>query len=720
MDVFDLSAKLSLDSSQYDKGLSRARGDAKSFGASFRQVGGMMAKGIAAGTAAIGALSAKAVASYANYEQLAGGVKKLYQNASNAVMKNAQEAYKTSGMSASQYMEQATSFSAALVNSLGGNYAKAAKQTDVAMRAISDNFNTFGGDMSMIQGAFQGFAKQNYTMLDNLKLGYGGTKTEMERLIQDANEYAKANGMAADLSINSFSDIVTAIDLIQQKQHIAGTTAKEAGTTIEGSVNMAKAAWENLLVGFADSKQDIGKLSANFVSALGTAANQVVPRFVEAFKGMAGAVPDVLNAIAEKAVQSIPSVFDSISGALNDLIAVTGGDTASEFFENFINGIMESAPDIATGAESIIEQLITIFGNVSDKLYEVGTTLLNGIAEGLVNGVPVLMAKVLPMIASLSGNIRANAGKLVDAGIALIMNLAQGLINSMPTIIEYVPTIVENIAGIINDNAPKLIVAGLQLMVMLAKGIAQNIPLVVKNMPKILRACVAAFTALNWASLGKTAVKGIAKGIRALGNGVKQAASRVAKAGMKQFTHSFASARKIGETVVKSIAQAIAKGLGAMRTAAIRVAKGAVQSFKNTFSNVADIGMNLVRGIWSGISSGYGWITSQIRGWVGNVKSFLKRLFGIASPSKWARDEIGYNIVRGLTEGLEDNSDMVEGAMTDLVTVPEIGVGKTVGANGDLFKNVSISNSITVDGAENPEDFANRFARQLKMDMRTA
>ena len=212
-------------------------------------------KAVDAGKAIVGG----AVEGYASYEQLAGGVKKLYGDASNTVMRFAQDAYKTSGMSANQYMEQATSFSAALVSSLGGDTAAAARQTDVAMRAISDNVNTFGSDMDSVQNAFQGFAKQNYTMLDNLKLGYGGTKQEMERLIADANAYAAANGKAADLSIDSFSDIVTAIELIQEKQGIAGTTAKEAATTIEGSIAMTKAAWANLLAEFGKEDGDVGK-----------------------------------------------------------------------------------------------------------------------------------------------------------------------------------------------------------------------------------------------------------------------------------------------------------------------------------------------------------------------------------------------------------------------------------------------------------------------------
>ena len=228
----------------------------------------MGAVAIGAAATAVGVLVKKSVDAYGEYEQLAGGVKKLFgEEASAEVMKYANDAYKTAGMSANQYMEQATQFSAALINSLGDQSA-AAKQTDVAMRAISDNYNTFGGDIQNVQNAFQGFAKGQFNMLDNLRLGYGGTRGEMERLIADANEYAKANGMAADLSIDSFSDIVTAIDLVQQKQGIAGTTAAEAASTIQGSLNMTKAAWQNLVAGFANPDADLGQLMDNLVIAI--------------------------------------------------------------------------------------------------------------------------------------------------------------------------------------------------------------------------------------------------------------------------------------------------------------------------------------------------------------------------------------------------------------------------------------------------------------------
>ena len=313
MDVLSLRALLTLDSTQYEEGLSNAESEAKGFGSKFTSAMKTTAK---AGAAAIGAaagavalLGKSSISAYADTEQLVGGVKKLYGNmgmsvedyaksvgksvsevnaewkrneqAQKLVLDNAKEAFRTTGLSSNEYMEQATSFSAALINSLGGDTVKAAEQTDVAMRAISDNYNTFGGDMQNIQYAFQGFAKQNYTMLDNLKLGYGGTKTEMQRLIDDANTWAEENGKAADLSIDSFSDVVTAIEYIQEKQGIAGTTAREASTTIAGSIGMVKAAWENLVSGLADPEADISTLVTNLVDSVKVAGKNLIQHGID-------------------------------------------------------------------------------------------------------------------------------------------------------------------------------------------------------------------------------------------------------------------------------------------------------------------------------------------------------------------------------------------------------------------------------------------------------
>ena len=369
MTVFELVAKLTLDSSEYEKDLKNTESGLSKVGSGIAKFGKVGAVAVGAVAAATTALVKKSVEAYSEYEQLAGGVQKLFgKEASAEVMKYANEAYKTAGMSANQYMEQATSFSAALINSLGGDQMKAAKQTDVAMRAISDNFNTFGGDMQNIQNAFQGFAKQNYTMLDNLKLGYGGTKTEMERLIADANEYAQTIGMAGDLSIDSFSDIVTAIDLVQQKQGVAGTTAKEAAKTIQGSIQMTKSAWMNFVTGLADPNADLATLAKNVIESAGTAAKNIVPAIMQALKGIG-------QAVAEFAPQLIEDGINTIA--------------------NFAEGLSEGSPEIVTKMLNILALIAgTILKNVP-KLVKAAFQLAVAIAKGLIQGVGNIIASVV-------------------------------------------------------------------------------------------------------------------------------------------------------------------------------------------------------------------------------------------------------------------------------------------------------------------------------------
>jgi len=441
MDFMKLKASLSLDSGEYESGLSNAESKAKGFGGKFKTAMAVGGAAVAAATTAVAALVKKSVDSYAEYQQMVGGVKKLYGNmgmpieeyaksvgksvdevkgdynkleqAQNLVLENAKNAYKTTGMSMNDYMSTATSFSASLINSLGGDTVKAAEQTDVAMRAISDNFNTFGGDIGMIQGAFQGFAKQNYTMLDNLKLGYGGTKTEMERLIADANEWGAANGKASDLSIDSFSDVVTAIDYIQQKQQIAGTTAREAGTTIEGSFMAVKAAWENLMTGIADPDADISVLMQQLVESVGVAASNIGPAVLQAIEGVGAA----LNTILPQLLSNLPNIIATYGVPL-----VKAG---ANLVANLISGLTQAAPGIISMAFKLVGDLLMGIATSLPNAIVMGINLITSIIEGLTQGSGDLLAKMGEILVALG---KAIVEALPALGAAML-NLAKALGN---------------------------------------------------------------------------------------------------------------------------------------------------------------------------------------------------------------------------------------------------------------------------------------------------
>lgn len=366
MAVFDLEAILKLNDSGFKSGLQQA-------GSTIAKFGKVAGTAVAAGAAAVAGLATSAVRAYADYEQLAGGVQKLFGDSADTMMQYAQNAYATAGMSANQYMEQSTSFAAALIQSYSGDTAKAADQADKAMRAISDNFNTFGGDISSVQAAFQGFAKQNYTMLDNLKLGYGGTKTEMQRLIADANEYAAATGRAADLSIENFGDIVEAIDLIQEKQGIAGTTAKEAATTISGSVGMMKAAWQNLLVSIADGNADLGKAFSTLTKSAEIAFSNILPVAEQAISGISQLITSVAPMIAEK----IPAlVSDVLPGLLS---------AGASIVTALATGLVGALPAIVESIPQILTSIKDAFVEAWPAMKEAGAKLMEMAGEGLKN-----------------------------------------------------------------------------------------------------------------------------------------------------------------------------------------------------------------------------------------------------------------------------------------------------------------------------------------------
>lgn len=531
MDVFDLQATLGLDSSEYEEGLDSAKKRATSFTSGLKKIGAAAGVALGAATTAVGVLGKKSIDAYANYEQLEGGIKKLYQSASDEIMEYANKAYKTSGLSANQYMEQATSFSAALVNSLDGDFSAAAKQTDVAMRAISDNFNTFGGDINNVQNAFQGFAKQNYTMLDNLKLGYGGTKTEMERLIADANEYAKANGMAADLSINSFSDIVTAIDLIQQKQGIAGTTAKEAATTISGSIGMVKAAYGNLIAGLANPDADISELIKNLVDSIKIAGKNLMPAFEQFAKGFGQALAEIGPII----IKGIPEILSSI------------------------------VPELINAGAKLLSVFVQTLTSAVPQLFDAGKQLLQTLAKGAGDNSTAFINTGINAVLKFSEFIRNSAKQLIPVALTLIKNLAQGIINNIPTFIATIPVIISNFANVINDNAPKILETGMSILQSLVVGLISAIPVLVENIPKILLAFVDVVKAFGWMALGKSIIKGLVKGLRSAGSLIKSAVTKPISATKAAIIAGFSAAKDKAVSYMQSLKDKIVEKITSVK-----------------------------------------------------------------------------------------------------------------------------------------------------------
>lgn len=447
--------------------------DEQSFKSGLSKLGGVAKAGLAATTAAIGAASAAvggiakaSVEAYASYEQLTGGVETLFKTSSDKVMEYANNAYKTAGMSANEYMETVTSFSASLLQGLGGDTAAAADLADQAIIDMSDNANKMGTDISMIQNAYQGFAKQNYTMLDNLKLGYGGTQAEMARLINDSGVLGDAIEVTAN-TVNSvsFDKIIEAIHAVQTNMGITGTTALEAATTIEGSVNSMKSAWENFLTGLADGDQDIGQLTENLVNSVLVVLDNLVPRLQE-----------LLPRLTEGFTQLIQGILPYIPGIL----------------ETLLPALIDGASALADGFAQVLPAIILAITNNLPQLLEAALRIIATLGQGLIDSIPVLIPAVVDVILKLVDILTdpENLAMLIDAGIQLILAIEEGILQALPELIGRAPQI------------------WIRLNTALIQALLQAIP-------SFLEA---------GAKLGKAIIDGIVNSVISLGKGVVRAA----------------------------------------------------------------------------------------------------------------------------------------------------------------------------------------------------
>lgn len=584
----------------------KIKGDDSPFQKVLGKIGSAVNTAVKASAAAVGAASAGVAAlgtacinAYADYEQLAGGVETLFKDSAETIHSFADNAYKTAGLSANEYMETVTSFSASLLQSLDGDTEKAAAAADLAITDMADNANKMGTAMESIQYAYQGFAKQNYTMLDNLKLGYGGTKEEMQRLLADAEKFS---GVKYDLS--SYADIVEAIHVIQTEMGITGTTAKEASTTIQGSVASMKAAWANLMVGMADDTQNFDMLLSNFIESIGTVADNLLPRIGVVIEGMgklvAGLAPEIASALPTLTNELLPNLVELGVQSISALV----------------QGIQENGDSLAAGALSIVGTLAEGLAELLPIVADTAASLVVSLADGLTESLPNIIPIAIETISTLVENLTENANTVIDAGIQIILALGEGLIAALPQLIETIPQIVINIANVINDNAPKLVDTALYLITRLAVGLVQAIPTLVVNIPKIIEAIVAAFMAFQWLNLGKQLIDGVA-------NGVKKAGESMATAAKNAFSKF--KAKITGSEVATEL-----KNIGKY------IIDGIVGGIKNSLSNIANV--------------------------AGKIKdtllSKLKGLFKIASPSKLMKEEVGAYIGEGIAVGIEESGQM--------------------------------------------------------------
>lgn len=458
-------------------------------------------KTVAVATGAVASAFAGIVTASVNargeIEQSLGGVETLFKDSADKVIKNANKAFKTAGMSANEYMQNVTSFSASLLQSVAGDTNKAADIADMAMTDMSDNANKMGTSMEAITDAYQGFAKQNYTMLDNLKLGYGGTKTEMERLLADAQ---KITGIKYD--INNLSDVYEAIHVIQGELGITGTTAKEASETLQGSFSAMKASWNNFLSGAGDLSQVVDT-ATDVVKNVVRIVNEAIPDIVSS---ISKSLPELLELGGEILQQLIQGIITYLPELMN---------SAGQILSSLAQGIIQTLPQLLPVVLQIIQTLITNLTNSLPQIIQVGFQVILQLATGIAQMLPTLIPEAVNCIVTLVEGLLDNIDQLIDAGIQLIIGLAEGLINALPTLIEKIPVIIEKLINAIVNNLPKIIQMGITLIVKLAEGLIKAIPQLVSKIPQIIGSIVKGLGegVSKVAEVGKNIIQGLWNGI---------------------------------------------------------------------------------------------------------------------------------------------------------------------------------------------------------------
>ncbi len=423
----------------------------------------------------------QALESYSDYEQLSGGVETLFKDSSDVVKSYASNAYKTAGMSANEYMETVTSFSASLLQSLNKDTAKSAEVADMAITDMSDNANKMGTSMESIQNAYQGFAKQNYTMLDNLKLGYGGTQEEMQRLLKDATAIS-----GIEYNIDNLSDVYQAIHVIQGELGITGTTAKEASTTIQGSISSLKSAWSNMLTGIADDNADFGTLVTNLNDSLITALNNILPRIDVILSGVSELIVTGANEILPNLINiGISAITNLIQGISLNLPQVL--ESAKTIMSSLMNGFIEVLPELTNIAFQLIETFVTSLIEMLPQILEAGILLLTELINGIANSLPTLIPTIVNAVILMATTLIDNVDMLIDAAIQLIMGLADGLIEALPILIEKAPEIIQKLIDAFARNFPKIIQAGGELIGKLVMGLLGSAYKLLEVAPQLIQ-----------------------------------------------------------------------------------------------------------------------------------------------------------------------------------------------------------------------------------------
>lgn len=658
----------------------------KGIGSSAIKVGKGLAVAGAAAATAVTALVSKSVGAFADYEQLTGGVETLFgaggrsveeyaqrvgksvsdiqgkydslMSAQNVVLENANKAYMTAGMSANEYMDTVTGFSASLISSLGGDTNKAADYANSALVDMSDNANKMGTDMESIKNAYQGFAKQNYTMLDNLKLGYGGTQEEMKRLLSDAE---KLTGQRYNIS--SFADITQAIHAIQTQMDITGTTAKEASTTISGSWGSLKAAFQNVLVGLTTGEDMFDQSLDALINTAVTFGQNIIP----AIKGALSGVGYLIEGLA-------PVIGETIPPLINDL-APTLANSAVSLISSLVNGLTQNATQFSECLSNMIIVAVAGISTVVPQLLDAASKIVSNLMQGLTNSMPQIVNGAVTLIEGLVDGLVDNVPLLVMGAVQLVASLANGLIANLPRIIDAGVNLITGIVSASYSMMPQIIQNGMQLVVNLAVGLVRAIPQLIAALPRITGAIVKEFKSVNWFDLGLQLIKSIWEGIKSIGsemwNGVKEKTSEL-----------WGGVKNVVSEKLNNIKSAYDAHGGGLKGATFAAIEGVKEYYRTGYDAINQLTGGKLGEVVNAVGEKMEVVKGKFSEAFGNVKNTVMTIFENIKNGITEKISAAVNKVKEIFGSIADKVSDVWGKIKGIIKAPKIVQKGTVSIAG--------------------------------------
>lgn len=659
MNLLDLAVKITCDD--------QASGEVDKIGDGIKNKLGIAAKAGVAAVAAVGtatvAIGKTALDAYSNYEQLVGGIDTLFKASSGKMQQYAANAYQTAGVSANRYMEISTSFAAALISSLGGNTEAAADMANTAITDMSDNANKMGTSLETVQEAYMSLSRGNYEMLDSLKLGYGGTKSELERLLSDAEKFSAAQGKVRDFSVDSYSDIVEAIHIVQDEMGITGTTAEEAATTIEGSVNMAKAAWENWLAGLGNEDADMEGLTDQLVQSVVIAGKNIIPRVGQIMTTLGQTVADYAPGVGLYLRNALISVLpEAVQGPMRDAFA--GVDKVVGKLTGVFNDNLKPAADAADSVFSAISSGVKTFGDAVNDLVLPAIDQLSPAFEDFFGAIQTAQP-LLEFIANIIGVGLAAAISVAIKLFAAITEVVAFVITGFAQLYEDISGFVTGVVNFFTVDLPNAINALVQWFAQLPGNIAAFLSTVIANV-----AAWVANMASNAVSAGSRFISGIAGFLSALPGNIASWLSDVIS------------------TVVGWVSQFARNAT----SAASKFASNLINGLASIPGQVTSIGSNIIQGMVNGVTGAAGRLIDSVKGAVDDAINAAKNLLGIHSPSRVFR-KIGQYTMQGAALGVDDDADVLlrstDNAMRGMIsTAQDIampGVSSTAGGESAVI-----------------------------------